>query len=142
MKPVTTPAARRAVVLGASMAGLLAARVLSEYFDEVVLLERDKLPAGAAARKGTPHAVHPHGLLARGLEVLEQLFPGFADAMVARGGMLGDMLAECAFDAGRRRFAPSAAGRKALCVSRLAIEAEVRQRVLARPGVTVLTGVT
>ena len=58
-----SPAKRRAVVLGASLSGLLAARGLSEHFDEVVLLERDELPAGAALRKGTPHAVHAHGLL-------------------------------------------------------------------------------
>jgi 2-polyprenyl-6-methoxyphenol hydroxylase-like FAD-dependent oxidoreductase len=72
---------------------------------------------------------------------LEQLFPGFTESMVARGGMLGDMLADIAFDAGRRRFARSVSGRRALCVSRLAIEAELRQRVLARPGVRALTGV-
>jgi flavin-dependent dehydrogenase len=60
----------RAVVLGASLAGLLAARVLSDHFGEVLLLERDELPASAMPRKGTPQAVHPHGLLARGREVL------------------------------------------------------------------------
>lgn len=141
MDPTTPRAPRRAVILGASMAGLLAARVLSEHFDDVVLLERDELPATAAPRKGTPQAIHPHGLLARGLQVLEQLFPGFADAMVARGGLLGDMLADVAFDAGRQRFAPTRAHRLALCASRLAIEAELRQRVLARPGVRALTGV-
>lgn len=140
--PTVTPCTpRRAVVLGASMAGLLAARVLSESFDDVLLLERDELPSAAQARKGTPQALHPHGLLARGLEVLEELFPGFGSAMVARGGALGDMLQACAFDAGRRRFAPGHAGRLALCASRLAIEAEVRQRVLTLPGVRALTGV-
>ena len=49
----------RAVVIGASMAGLLAARVLSECFIEVVLLERDLLLDHAAPRKGTPQAVQP-----------------------------------------------------------------------------------
>ena len=78
-------------------AGLLAARVLSERFDEVLLLERDELPTGAAPRKGTPHALQPHGLLARGRLVLEELFPGFTAAMVARGGLLGDMLADVRF---------------------------------------------
>jgi flavin-dependent dehydrogenase len=63
------PRDRRAVVLGASIAGLLTARVFCERFAEVVLLERDVLPERPAARKGTPHAVHPHGLLARGREV-------------------------------------------------------------------------
>ncbi|HEY8878703.1 MAG TPA: monooxygenase [Roseateles sp.] len=136
----TSPAPRRAVVLGASLAGLLAARVLSEHFDEVVLLERDALPEGAAPRKGTPHAVHPHGLLARGLQVLEQLFPGFTDAMVARGGLLGDLLRDTAFEANRQRFAAGVGGLPGLAASRLAIEAEVRARVLGRAGVRIVCG--
>ena len=135
MPPLSRPAARRAVVLGASLAGLLAARVLGESFDEVVLLERDALPARAAPRKGTPHAVHPHGLLARGRLVLEDLFPGFTDAMTGRGAVLGDLLRDAGFDVDRRRFATGFAGLPALGASRLAIEAEVRRRVLARPGV-------
>ena len=141
MSPNPQPTAQRAVVLGASLAGLLAARVLSEHFADVVLLERDDLPSQAAARKGTPHAVHPHGLLARGREVPEQLFPGFTDAMVARGGLLGDLQRDAAFEAGRQRFASGVAGFPALGASRLAIEAEVRARVLARPGVRAITGV-
>ncbi len=131
----------RAVVLGASLAGLLAARVLSERFAEVVLLERDVLPTDASPRKGTPHAIQPHGLLARGRQALELLFPGFTEAMVARGGLLGDMTAEVAFEANRERFAPCEAGLPALGASRLAIEAELRQRVLGLPGVRVITAV-
>lgn len=132
----------RAVVLGASMAGLLAARVLSDHFDEVVLLERDTLPDGPRPRKGTPHAVHPHGLLARGLQVLETLFPGFTQRMLDRGGIAGDMTGDVAFEANRERFAACRGGLQALVVSRLAIEAELRTRVLARPNVTAVTGVT
>jgi 2-polyprenyl-6-methoxyphenol hydroxylase-like FAD-dependent oxidoreductase len=136
-----SPLGHRAVVLGASLAGLLAARVLSERYSEVVLLERDELPAGAAPRKGTPHAVHPHGLLARGREVLEELFPGFTQTLLDGGALLGDLQRDVAFDAGARRFAARPCGRQALAVSRLAIEAEVRRRVLARPGVRAVTGV-
>lgn len=135
------PSAGTAVVLGASLAGLLAARVLSDRFAQVVLIERDVLPDGAAPRKGTPHAVHPHGLLARGLQVLELLLPGFTAAMQSRGGLLGDMAADVAFEAVHRRFAAGRAGLPALAASRLAIEAEVRQRVLALPGVQAITGV-
>lgn len=138
--PPNSPATR-AVVLGASLAGLLAARVLSERFAEVVLLERDALPDGAEPRKGTPHAAHPHGLLARGREVLEELFPGFTQALVDQGGLLGDLQADVAFEASRQRYAGGRAGQPALAASRLAIEAEVRRRVLARPGVQAVTGV-
>lgn len=131
----------RAVVIGASMAGLLAARVLVERFDEVVLLERDELPDAAAARKGTPHALQPHGLLARGREVLEELFPGFTAALVAQGGTLGDLQSQVAFDAAFSRFDGTPCGRQAIAVSRLVIEAELRRRVLALARVRAITGV-
>jgi 2-polyprenyl-6-methoxyphenol hydroxylase-like FAD-dependent oxidoreductase len=139
--PSSTSNHRRAVVIGASVAGLLAGRVLSEHFTEVVLLERDALPDRAAPRKGTPHAVHPHGLLARGSQILDELFPGFTETLVAQGGLSGDIGNEVAVDANGRRFARSAAGVHGLAVSRLAIEAELRRRVRAMPGVQVLTEV-
>ncbi|HEY0856187.1 MAG TPA: FAD-dependent monooxygenase [Albitalea sp.] len=133
---------RRALVLGASMAGLLAARVLAERFDEVWLLERDTLPDGAAPRKGTPQAVHAHGLLARGREVLESLFPGFTAALEAQGALVGDLLANAPFVAGGQRFAHgTACGRAGIACSRLAIEAEVRRRVLALANVRAQTDV-
>lgn len=132
----------RAVVLGASIAGLLAARVLSDHFDEVVLLERDTLPVGPQPRKGTPHAVHPHGLLARGLQVLESLFPGFSSSMLDRGGLQGDMTSDVGFEANRERFADCHGGLQALVASRLAIEAELRSRVLGRPNIRAITGVS
>lgn len=72
--------------------------------------------------------------------MLENLFPGFTQAMQDRGGLLGDMMADVAFEASRQRFAPGRAGLPALAASRLAIEAEVRTRVLAQPGVRALTG--
>ena len=65
-----------AVVVGASMAGLLAARVLTEHVDQVVVLDRDTLPDDAVPRGGAPQSAHPHALLARGRRGLEELFPG------------------------------------------------------------------
>jgi 2-polyprenyl-6-methoxyphenol hydroxylase-like FAD-dependent oxidoreductase len=47
---------RQAVVVGAGMAGLPAARALADYFERVVVLERDTLPLDAAQRTGTPQA--------------------------------------------------------------------------------------
>ncbi|KWT69923.1 MULTISPECIES: FAD-dependent monooxygenase [unclassified Variovorax] len=130
-----------AVVIGASIAGLLAARILREYFAEVVLLERDALPDAAAPRKGTPHALQPHGLLARGRQVLEELFPGFTDALQAQGGLRGDIGSEVAVDAGGRRFALAPLGVDGIAISRLAIEAELRRRVRAIAGVRIVQGV-
>ena len=75
----------QAVVMGASMAGLLAACALSETFDRVVLVERDHLPDDAADRRGVPQGKHLHGLLAGGLVALNNLIPGFEADLLASG---------------------------------------------------------
>ena len=135
------PGHGRAVVIGASIAGLMAARVLSEHFAEVCVLERDALPEDAAPRKGTPQAIHPHGLLARGREVMEQLFPGFTEALVAQGALTGDVGLDVAFDADAKRLARPRTGCLGVLAGRLAIEAELRRRTRALPGVRMITGV-
>ena len=56
-----------AVVIGGSIAGLFAARILSEHFDRVTILENDKIPESPGCRKGQPHARHTHCLMAGGL---------------------------------------------------------------------------
>jgi len=66
----------RAVVLGASMGGLLAARVLSDFYRTVTVVERDLLPGDPAQRRGVPQGRHVHGLLSSGSRVLVDLFPG------------------------------------------------------------------
>jgi 2-polyprenyl-6-methoxyphenol hydroxylase-like FAD-dependent oxidoreductase len=133
--------ARRAIVIGASLAGLLAARVLAESFDEVLLIDRDGLPAGNAHRKATPHSQHAHGLLARGCQALETLFPGITDEWLAAGGQAGDLQHNVPFFAGRLRFASGDAGVQAMAVGRVVIEGTVRRRVLALPQLRTLTGV-
>ena len=60
-----------AVVIGASMAGLLAARALSDFYSVVTVLERDQFPVSDIPRKGVPQRRHAHGLLARGRNVIE-----------------------------------------------------------------------
>jgi 2-polyprenyl-6-methoxyphenol hydroxylase-like FAD-dependent oxidoreductase len=135
------PDDRRAIVLGASIAGLLTARVLCGRFAEVVLLERDELSEGPAPRKGTPHAVQPHGLLARGREILETLFPGISDALIGQGGLAGDVAMDVAVDANRQRFARGPSGLMGVAISRLALEAELRRRVRMLPAVRIVTGV-
>jgi 2-polyprenyl-6-methoxyphenol hydroxylase-like FAD-dependent oxidoreductase len=76
---------QRAVVIGASIAGLCAARVLSDFYDRVTVYERDDLPAEPANRTAVPQGRHVHLLLARGAEELEAHFPGLLDDMVAAG---------------------------------------------------------
>src|SRR5437868_4933131 len=83
----TTSTNRHAVVIGGSMGGLLAARVLADHFDRVTVLERDRLPEGPDARKGTPQARHIHVLLTAGRLALEELFPGLVADLVAAGAV-------------------------------------------------------
>ena len=80
----------RAVVIGGSMAGLCAARVLADTFAEVVVLERDRLPTEPVGRTGAPQTSHPHALLEAGRATLEDLFPGFGEDLLTDGGLLID----------------------------------------------------
>src|SRR5262245_56397891 len=81
--------AERAVVIGGSVAGLAAARVLAEHCEQVVVIERDQIGDAFAARPSAPQASHAHGLLAGGERVLSRLFPGFTDDLVAGGARVG-----------------------------------------------------
>jgi 2-polyprenyl-6-methoxyphenol hydroxylase-like FAD-dependent oxidoreductase len=86
-----------ALVIGGSMAGLLAARVLSTHFDGVTLVERDRFPEEPAPRKGVPQASHQHLMLKRGADILERLFPGIRGELVATGAPLVDMANDAAW---------------------------------------------
>jgi 2-polyprenyl-6-methoxyphenol hydroxylase-like FAD-dependent oxidoreductase len=78
---------KQAVVIGASMAGLAAARVLADNFEQVTVLERDSLPTEPSVRAGTPQARHIHVFLAGGLQALETLFPGFREDLLRAGAV-------------------------------------------------------
>ncbi|MBH5316383.1 FAD dependent oxidoreductase [Paenibacillus sp. GSMTC-2017] len=78
----------KALVMGGSVAGLLAARVLSNYFEEVVIIEKDELPDSPTNRPGTPQAYHPHRVLLRGKMIVERLFPGYTEDLLAEGAYL------------------------------------------------------
>jgi len=74
-----------AIVIGGSMAGLSAGRILSDHFDHVTVIDRDVYPDGVAERPGVPQSRHVHALLARGRQELERLFPGFGNLMLEGG---------------------------------------------------------
>src|SRR4051812_4040043 len=76
-----------AVVVGGSMAGLVSARVLSDHFERVTLVERDPLPDSPEARKGVPQGRHLHGLLKRGANVLTGLLPDLYQGLIAGGAV-------------------------------------------------------
>ena len=77
----------RAIVVGGGLAGLSAARALSDRVRQVVILDRDELSDGATPRHGVPQGKHPHGLLGGGLKALEQLFPGFGNELGRAGAV-------------------------------------------------------
>ncbi|MFW6090278.1 MAG: FAD-dependent oxidoreductase [Actinomycetota bacterium] len=130
-------AAERAVVLGGSMAGLLATRVLAERYREVVLVDRDDLTLDNADRRGVPQAAHAHVLLARGRQALEELFPGLTGELIADGAPHGDMLGEARVHFSGHRLRRGTAGLRMLSVSRPFLESHVRARVRVLPNVSV-----
>jgi len=130
---------KNAVVLGGSMAGLLAARVLTEHFDRVTVVDRDN-PTGSEVRRGVPQGRHAHGLLAAGLRVIEELFPGATDELIAGGAPVGDVLGNVRFCANGYRLRQVQTGMPALSFSRPYLEAYVRSRVFALPQVEVVAG--
>ena len=131
---------RHAVVVGGSMAGLVAARVLTAHFDRVTIIERDRLPDGADHRKGVPQARQLHALLARGCNVLEALFPGFGQELQAAGAVPVRMPGDVAMLTKAGWMDRRAPGWTALSASRPLFEATVRRRLLALPGITLLDG--
>jgi 2-polyprenyl-6-methoxyphenol hydroxylase-like FAD-dependent oxidoreductase len=138
----------RAVVLGASMGGLLAARVLADFFETVTVVERDVLPDDPAVRRGVPQGRHVHVLLARGAQILDELFPGFLNELVADGAPVWDdgELSELRLSFGGHEILRS--GKvvkepKALAIhmpSRPFLECHVRRRLQAISNVTILSG--
>jgi len=132
---------RSAAVIGGSFAGLLAARVLSEHFEQVTVLEKDAVHDYPESRRGQPQTRHAHGLLAHGLELLEGFFPGLTAELVATGAVKDDMgQAIRWYQAGgyRRQFK---SGLQGIIVSRPVLEWKIRARIEALPNVTIRGGV-
>ncbi|PSM45366.1 FAD-dependent oxidoreductase [Streptomyces dioscori] len=127
----------RAVVLGGSLAGLLAARVLSDHAESVVVVERDSLPPAAAARPGTPHDGQLHTLMHGGRMQLQRLFPGFEDEARAGGAIVSSPYTIRAYADGVPKVSDGSMG--LISSSRPFLEALVRRRTLALPNVKVLT---
>lgn len=129
-----------AIVLGASMAGLLTARVLSEHFDRVTIVERDRVGLQPESRKGQPQTRHLHGLLASGMQILSEYFPDLPDALRSGGAIVTDMGEGMHWHAFGGLRQPARVGRNAALMSRPFLEQLVRERVLARHNITLQDG--
>ncbi|HEY4022390.1 MAG TPA: FAD-dependent monooxygenase [Pseudonocardiaceae bacterium] len=133
---------RRAVVLGASMAGLMAARVLSDHADEVLIIERDGTESDGTPRPGVPQGTQVHALLSAGAAQLDRWFPGFSADAVANGcvvppkdGSRGRMYID-----GKERLSPSQPDLPALICTRPYLEFMVRERTLAVANIKLVAG--
>jgi 2-polyprenyl-6-methoxyphenol hydroxylase-like FAD-dependent oxidoreductase len=126
-----------AVVIGASVAGLLAARVLSDAYERVTIVERDELPAIGQNRKAVPQGSHAHVMLASGQRSIEELLPGITDELFAAGAQSCRSMREIRFVIAGHELTREASGADVLLASRPLIEGHVRRRVLALANVTV-----
>ncbi|MEU4596782.1 FAD-dependent monooxygenase [Nocardia sp. NPDC023988] len=133
---------QHALVIGAGVAGLLAARVLAERFDRVTVVERDEPDAKAAVRRGVPQAWHLHGLLDRGRRIMEELYPGFTEEAVSDGATVAEVLVGTRWYVGGSRLAAGATGLTSLIATRSLLETVLRRRTLRMPGIDLLTRTT
>jgi flavin-dependent dehydrogenase len=137
---MSTPSGRCAVVVGGSMAGLLAARVLAEHFRQVIVVERDELRDAPVTRTGAPQAFHVHVLLQRGRQILSELLPDVEADLLSKGASLLDFAKEVAW------LTPAGWGVRydsnlsTLACSRSLLEWTVRRQVAQRAGVEIRSG--
>jgi 2-polyprenyl-6-methoxyphenol hydroxylase-like FAD-dependent oxidoreductase len=123
---------RRAVVVGAGIGGLSMAGALAKYFEQVEVLERDRLTASAASRPGTPQDRHPHGLLAGGPQALGEIFSGFERDLARAGAVPVKIAHEIQFERADVGVLPKRDfGISLLCASRPLIELVLRRRAEA-----------
>ncbi|MDQ8703567.1 monooxygenase [Streptomyces sp. LHD-70] len=131
---------RHAVVVGGSLAGLLAARVLVEHAERVTVIERDRFAAEAGPRPGVPQGRHTHVLLDGGQRALDEVLPGFMDELRAAGSPRVGMPDDVVQLQGGRWFRRTPASTYLHTGTRPQLEHLVRQRVLAHPAIEVAEG--
>ncbi|MFJ9036691.1 NAD(P)/FAD-dependent oxidoreductase [Streptomyces sp. NPDC102406] len=135
---------KHAVVVGAGIAGLLAARALVGVYDRVTVFERDELPAGptsvedSEARRGVPQGRHAHLLLARGLIAMEELLPGLTESLRQEGVLAADLQQDMRWTGNGSTVRRDSSGLRTMLVSRPGLEAGLRRRLAALGGVDVL----
>jgi 2-polyprenyl-6-methoxyphenol hydroxylase-like FAD-dependent oxidoreductase len=130
-----------AVVIGGSIAGLTVARVLTDYFTQVTIIERDHLSDEPQYRRGVPQARHAHSLPLRGQMILEKQFPGLANELVANGAVPINGGSEMAFFiAGGWHEVHHQAGLISMTCSRPLLESTIYRRLANHPKVRIVQG--
>jgi 2-polyprenyl-6-methoxyphenol hydroxylase-like FAD-dependent oxidoreductase len=127
------------IVIGGSIAGLTAAAALSGYFNQVAIVEHDKLPEGPEQRAGVPQGHHVHAIQGLGIGAFEEMFPGFCNDLVAAGAVPSDLVRDGVWWDGSS-WRPRADSRcKMYNQSRPLFESVVRKRVLEIDNIDVVT---
>lgn len=121
---------KHALVIGAGMSGLLAARVLADHFGRVTVLDRDRLTDGPEPRKGVPQGRHLHSLAVRGSELLEGFFPGLDRELSEAGCPAVDQAGDTVTDVPSGRLPRFTSGIVMRAVSRDLLEWRIRKRLL------------
>ncbi|NIL56413.1 FAD-dependent oxidoreductase [Salinispora arenicola] len=125
-----------AVVLGGSIAGSLAARILADHYRQVTIIERDEVAGTTRPRRAIPQGHHIHALLARGKQILDEIFPGFTAELVADGVPVGDFGTSLSWYFNGRMMKKAETGLVCVAAGRPLLEDRVRRRVHALDNVT------
>lgn len=128
------PAFEHAVVIGGSIAGLLAAHRLSSYFSRVTIIERDRLPVTPGFRRGAPQARHAHHLPQQGQLLLEQQLPGILAELKAKGATFINENGQMSFMEDETWYDPVTS----MACSRPLLENVIYRRVKARPNIELI----
>ena len=137
-----TAAYKHAVVIGGSIAGLMAAKVLSETFNKVTVLDKDTPPDKSEVRKGAPQGAHAHVVLESGREIMEKFYPGLTEEMESGGANIADTANHVAwFHHGvwKMRYK---SGIKLTLASRPFLEWNIRQRTAQVPNIQIINETT
>ncbi|CAN5473874.1 hypothetical protein BH10CHL1_BH10CHL1_44940 [soil metagenome] len=132
------PTRQHAIVIGGSIAGLTAARVLTNHFAKVTIIERDAAQRADSYRTGVPQGRHPHILLGLGQQLLEEMFPGLFKQLLAEGAVQMDLGHEFQFFVNSGWSQPFDSQITGVICSRPMLESAVYQRVAAHPHVQIL----
>jgi 2-polyprenyl-6-methoxyphenol hydroxylase-like FAD-dependent oxidoreductase len=136
--PTTIHETRHALVIGGSIAGLLAARVLTDHFDQVTIIDRDIFPDMPEHRKGAPQSYHTHGLSERGKVIINEFFPDIFDDLCAAGAdTIHDKVAMVMVSSFGKLATFNA--RESIRFSHYLIEWQMRDRLLQRSDIKILS---
>ncbi|MEM8533381.1 MAG: 2-polyprenyl-6-methoxyphenol hydroxylase-like oxidoreductase [Chloroflexota bacterium] len=131
---------QHAVVIGGGIAGLLAARVLTDHFDRVTIIERDAYPDSPNHRKGAPQSRHAHILMVLGRNIIDSLFPGMIDELRANGAFSVYDATPTAFISPVGKLLPTPFKGEFMSFSRAFLEWHICQRLSRQERIRFMTG--